>query len=115
MVYNSLSGWIVEFSSRRAEKELEAMTVDFRADFARLVDMIQMFGLPEIREPHVKHLSGKLWEMRLRGRDGIARAIYLAAHTKRVVVLHCFQKKTQKTPDDALIIALKRAKEAGLL
>lgn len=115
MVYNSPSGWVVEFGSRRAEKELEAMAVDIRADFARLVDMIQLFGLPEIREPHIKHLTGKLWEMRLRGRDGIARAIYVAAHTKRVVILHSFQKKTQKTPDDALAIALKRAKETGLL
>ena len=31
-----------------------------------------MFGLESLGEPHVKHLVGKLWELRLTGRDGIA-------------------------------------------
>lgn len=91
------------------------MAVDVRADFARLVTMIQTYGLPEIHEPHIKHLTGKLWEMRLRGRDGIARALYVTAQDKRVVVLYCFIKKTQKIPPEAVAIALKRAKDAGLL
>lgn len=68
-----------------------------------------------VREPYVKHLQGKLWEMRVKGKDGIARAIYMAAVDQRLVILHAFIKKTQKTPKNALETATKRAKEAGLL
>ncbi len=64
-----------------------------------------------MHEPYVKHLEGKLWEMRMKGKDGIARAIYLTAKGERVVVLHAFVKKTQKTPPRALEIARERAKE----
>jgi phage-related protein len=60
---------------------------------------------------NVKHLEGKLWEMRMKGKDGIARAVYLTASGERVVVLHVFVKKTQKTPARALEIARERAKE----
>ena len=115
MVYNTPSGWGVEFCSRRAAKELEALAPDVRADFSRLVHLIQTYGLEALREPHVKHLRGKLWEMRLRGRDGIARAAYITATEKRVVVLHCFVKKTQQTPPEAIDLALRRAREEGLL
>ncbi len=52
--------------------------------------------------PHVRHLEGKLWEMRLKGRDGIARAVYVARTRQRLTVLHIFIKKTQKTPRKAL-------------
>jgi phage-related protein len=64
-----------------------------------------------MHEPHIKHLEGKLWEMRMKGKDGIARAIYVTASGERVVVVHAFTKKTQKTPARALETARNRAKE----
>jgi len=64
-----------------------------------------------MRGPHVKPLRDKLWEMRMSGRDGIARAIYVLAHGRRIVILHEFAKKTQKTPPEAIRLALRRAKE----
>jgi phage-related protein len=81
------------------------------ARFARIVDMISARGLMAMREPQVKHLTGKLWEMRLKGRDGIARSIYVAASGQRVVVLRTFVKKTEKTPVHEIEIALARMKE----
>jgi phage-related protein len=45
------------------------------------------------------------------GRDGIARAIYVAVSGRRIVVLHALVKKTQKTSPQAIRLALKRAKE----
>lgn len=51
--------------------------------------------------------------MRMKGRDGIARAIYVTASGKRVVVVRVFRKKTQKnTAKGNYTLALKRAKEA---
>lgn len=47
----------------------------------------------------------------MKGRSGIARACYVTAIGRRVVVVHVFQKKTQKTPRREILVALKRAKE----
>ena len=49
--------------------------------------------------------------MRLRGRDGIARSLYVTASGRRVVILRTFVKKTQKTPRREIELALRRAKE----
>lgn len=73
--------------------------------------MIEAHRLDRVREPHVKHLEGKLWEMRMRGRDGIARAIYVTATGRRVVIVRVFAKKTQKTPRREIELTRTRAKE----
>jgi phage-related protein len=49
--------------------------------------------------------------MRMKGRDGIARAAYVTATGRRVVVVHVFAKKTQKTPRREIDMALRRARE----
>ncbi len=79
--------------------------------FERIVQMIEVNGLERMREPYVKHVEGKIWEMRMIGRDGIARSLYVTAVGRRVLVLRTFVKKTQKTPRREIEIALNRAKE----
>lgn len=103
--------WHVETLDGRVDRELKALPRDIFARFLHIVEMIELEGLEAIHEPYVKHLEGKLWEMRMKGRDGIARAIYVTAKGKRVVVVHAFVKKTQKTPTNALDVARARAKE----
>lgn len=103
--------WRIEILDQRVERELEALAQDVRQRFLRIAELIELYGVAAMREPHVKHLEGKLWEMRMKGRDGIARAIYITTIGERVVVLHAFDKKTQKTPARALKIARERAKE----
>jgi phage-related protein len=115
MAYNTRSGWVVIYGDNRAEKEVGKLADDVKANFLRIVDLIEQYGLEQVHEPYIKHLQGKLWEMRMRGRDGIARAAYVTAQGKRVVVLHAFIKKTQKTPPESIELALKRAKELGYL
>lgn len=103
--------WRVEILDRRVERELNALAMDIRQRFLRIAELIERHGLAAMREPHVKHLEGKLWEMRMKGRDGIARAIYVTAAGERVVVVHAFDKKSQRTPVRALEVARERAKE----
>ena len=74
-------------------------------------ERIATLGLERMREPYVKHLQGALWELRLIGRDGIARAIYVAASGKRVVIVRVFRKKTQKTPGEDLELARNNKKK----
>jgi phage-related protein len=103
--------WRVEFLDDQVEADLEALPVDIQASFLRISRLIESEGLNKLREPYVKHLEGPVWEMRMRGRDGIARAAYVTAIGWRVVVVHVFSKKTQKTPRREIEVALKRAKE----
>ncbi|WP_213807002.1 type II toxin-antitoxin system RelE/ParE family toxin [Granulicella sp. dw_53] len=103
--------WTVEFFNQDVKLSLDALPLDIRASFQRIVELIQSHGLERVREPYVKHLEGALWEMRMKGRSGIARAAYVTVVGKRIVVVHAFVKKTQKTPRREIEIALKRAKE----
>jgi phage-related protein len=75
------------------------------------VGLIEGYGLTRMREPYVRHIEGPVWEMRMKGKDGIARAAYVTASGRRVVVVHVFPKKTQRTPRRDIDIALRRAKE----
>ncbi len=104
-------GWTVEFLTEDVEDELRALPRDMQARFLRIVSVIESRGLEQVHEPYVKHLQGKLWEMRLTGRDGISRALYVAASGQRVVVVRVFIKKTQQTPPREIRLALERAKD----
>jgi phage-related protein len=103
--------WIVETLNAAVDSEIEALPRDMRARLARLADMIEQFGFEGLPRDSVKHLDGKLWELRIAGRDGISRAIYITAERQRVVILRIFVKKTQKTPARELNLARERAKE----
>ena len=103
--------WRVQFLDARVRDELDAFPVDIRSRFERIVHMIETHGLERMREPYVKHLEGPIWEMRMKGKDGLARAAYVTAKGKRVVVVHVFGKKTRKTPRSVIEAALQRAKE----
>ncbi len=103
--------WIVETLNAAVDAELEALPDDMLARFRRLVELIQNHGLENVRGPHAAHLEGSLWELRMKGRDGIARAIYVTARGKRIVVVRVFVKKTQKTPRHEIALARKRAEE----
>ena len=103
--------WRVEILNETVAAEIAALPADMRARFLRLAERIDQAGLENLSEPHVRHLEGKLWELRLVGRDGIARALYVTAIGRRVIVVRAFVKKTQKTPRSEIELALRRAKE----
>jgi len=103
--------WRVQFLDDRVRAALEALPDDIQAKFLRISRLIESAGLANVHEPYVKHLEGPVWEMRMKGKDGIARAAYVRATGHRVVVVHVFVKKTEKTPRSEIETALKRAKE----
>jgi phage-related protein len=99
--------WTVTLTPE-AETELLGMPADIQARFLRIAELLESFGPHKVGMPHVRALEGKLWEMRMKGRDGIARAIYVARSGRNLVVLHVFVKKTQTTPRRALATARAR-------
>jgi phage-related protein len=103
-------GWTVATLNETVEAEVEALPEDMRARLARIAMLIEEKGLERVGEPHVKHIAGRLWEMRMKGKSGISRALYVATQGRRVVILRVFIKKTGKTPRHEIDLALSRAK-----
>jgi len=103
--------WRLETLNETVAQEIEALPLDMQARFVRLAERIAQVGLERLGQPEVRHLKDKLWEMRLKGRDGIARALYVTVVGQRVVVVRVFIKKTRKTPKAEIELALRRAKE----
>jgi phage-related protein len=91
--------WTVETLDTTVGAEIAALPSDIRARLGRISFLIEEFGVERVREPSVKHLQGSIWEMRMTGRDGISRALYLAPEGCRVITVRVFVKKTQKTPN----------------
>lgn len=104
--------WTVESLNETVDEELQALPADMRARLTRICELIVAVGLERMGAPHVRHLTGPLWEMRMSGRSGISRALYVVdGEDKRVVILRAFIKKTMKTPRREIDLALRRAKE----
>ena len=103
--------WTVETLNEMVDTELAGLPADMRARLARISELIESVGLLNVKEPHVRHIRGQLWEIRLKGKAGIARALYITAKEQRVVILRAFIKKTEKTPLGEIEIALQRAKD----
>lgn len=103
--------WTVSTLNDIVDAEIEALPADMRARLVRLSEIIEEHGLDALPRDTVDHLEDKLWELRIRGRSGISRAIYVTATGRRVVIVRVFIKKTQKTPTKELRLARERAKD----
>ena len=103
--------WSVTFLNEIVRGEFLALPKSLIAVTLHIIDLIETNGLEKTGMPYVRHLEGKLWEIRAKGKDGIARSLYVTASGKRIVIVRCFVKKSQKTPDKELKIARQRAKE----
>jgi phage-related protein len=103
--------WRVEILNETVAVEIAALPADMQARFLRLAERIATAGLESLSDQQARRVEGKLWELRLTGRDGIARVLYVTATGRRVVVVRAFVKKTQKTPRAEIDLALRRARE----
>jgi len=102
--------WKVDFLDE-ALGEFKELPADIRARFQRIFGMVADMGQDALCMPHARHIDGRIWEMRAKGRDGIARGLYVVVTGRRVIVVRFFIKKTQKTPPNEMRLALKRCGE----
>ena len=105
-----MSGWKVEVHEL-AKPEIAPWPMELRAALNRIFDRIEDLGIGRVHAPLVKHIEGKLWEMRPSGKNIEGRALYVAVTGKRVVVVLAFIKKTQKTPRRFIELALERVEQ----
>ena len=102
--------WKVTFYSARVEAEINALPAGFVARFVRYAERMEVYG-PDLGMPHTKAMGAGLFELRLKAGEGIARVFYCTAFGRRIVMLHHFIKKTDKTPAKELLVARTRMKE----
>lgn len=104
--------WKVTFYSATLEEEIRQLPAGFVARFLRYAERMEVYG-PDLGMPHTRAIGDGLFELRLRAAEGIARVFYCALAGRRIVMLHQFMKKTEKTPRKELEIARRRMKEVN--
>lgn len=100
----------ITYYSKKVQAEVLALPSGLQARYFALTDRMELHG-PNLGEPHSKSFGDGLLELRLKSAEGIARVFYCTLIEKRIVVLHCFIKKTGKTPTRDRRLAEARMKE----
>ncbi len=98
------------YYSDGVEEEILALPDTLAARYIVLTRRMVSLG-PNLGEPHTEAFGGGLFELRLRGQEGIARVFFCTLAGRRIVMLHSFIKKTQRTPPREIRIAEARMKE----
>jgi phage-related protein len=106
-----MAEWLVEFYTLENEESpvadwYAAQASKVQAKLLWTFELLEELGI-EVGMPHVKPLGDKLYEIRIRVDRNNFRVIYFAYTDRRFIMLHGFQKKTQKTPTKELEIAQK--------
>lgn len=104
--------WVIEYYGSKLEKTILDLPPGLLASYLRLTDLMIEFG-PNLGMPHTKALEKGLFELRVKSKEGIARVFYCTRVKNRIVMLHHYVKKSQKTPKKELQLAMKRMKEVN--
>ena len=100
----------IRYYSLEVQEDVMALPVTLQARYINLTRRMMEFG-PNLGLPHTDAFGGGLFELRLKGAEGIARVFFCTLVDKDIVMLHCFVKKSQRTPAKELNIARNRLQE----
>lgn len=100
----------IEYFSEAVRLGIDRLPMTVRARFAGYTKRMKQSG-PNLGMPHTRAMGDDLFELRLKGAEGIARVFYCAVCEHRIVMLHSFVKKSQATPARELETARRRKKE----
>ena len=107
-----LPEWYIVFYTRADRTSpirefLESLDPKTHGRFVWSIEQLRVRNV-QAREPLVRHLEGKLWELREESQTNIYRLLYVFIAGRRILFLHGFQKKTQKTPRREIELAFDR-------
>lgn len=102
--------WEIKYHDEKLQTEVLALPTGILARYFHCTDRMVEFG-PDLGMPHTRAMSAGLFELRLKSREGIGRVFYCTLVGRKIVMLHQFVKKTDKTPPKELALARKRMKE----
>ncbi len=100
----------ITYYSEAVQEDILGLPDTLAARYIVLTRRMTVLG-PNLGEPHTKGFGGGLFELRLKGAEGIARVFFCTLVGKRIVMLHSFIKKSDKTPPRERQVAESRMKE----
>ena len=100
----------IDYFSEEVEKEILSLPDTLAARYVVLTRRMISIG-SNLGPPHTDSFGDSLFELRLKGVEGIARVFFCTLVGRRIIMLHSFIKKTQKTPLREIEIARKRMKD----
>jgi len=102
--------WKISFCNEKVNSQALALPKGILASFLRSLELLEEF-CPSVGMPHSRRVSKGLFEVRARGREGLARALYCVLSKGECVILSVFIKKSKKTPVNEIRLARRRMKE----
>lgn len=102
----------LEYFSESVRNEIEAWPVGLRTRYLALTLRMEEHG-PDLGMPHTRAMGNGLFEIRVKGKEGIGRAFYCTRVGRRIVILHGFVKKSEKIPRGDLDLSRKRMTEVS--
>lgn len=102
--------WKIKYYNQKLENEILKLPTGLLARYFRLSDLLIEFG-SNLGLPHTRKIEKGLFELRVKGKEGIARVFFCTKIGKNIIMLHSFIKKSQKIPKKEIQIARKRKKE----
>jgi phage-related protein len=108
--YISIMKWDIKYHDEKLQADVLALPPGILARYFHCTDRMMEFG-PDLGMPHTRAMSSGLFELRLKSREGIGRVFFCTVVNRKIVMLHQFVKKTDKTPPKELALARKRMKE----
>jgi phage-related protein len=100
----------ITYYSREVQEDIMNLPVTLQARYIGLTQRMLEYG-PNLGLPHTDAFGGGLFELRLKGVEGIARVFFCTMVEQEIIMLHSFIKKAQKTPAKELKLAKQRMKE----
>lgn len=104
--------WSVEYYRDSQGKQpvsdfIHSLSVEAQAKVYRTMELLKEYGVL-LKEPYTKQIRGKIRELRITDNRGAVRILYFTVTGKRLILLHGFIKKTDKTPEREIETAEKR-------
>ena len=85
--------WKITFFNDKVETQTLKLPAGILANFLHIAEMIENMG-PNLGKPYVGRLDSGLYEIRAKGKEGIARSVYCTLKKREIVILHTFIKKS---------------------
>lgn len=98
------------YFNEEVQEEILSLPTTLQARYICLTERMMEYG-PNLGLPHTAAFGSGLFELRLKGVEGIARVFFCTLLKQEIVMLHSFIKKSQKTPDREIKFARQRMKE----
>ncbi|MBU8847966.1 MAG: type II toxin-antitoxin system RelE/ParE family toxin [Desulfobacterales bacterium] len=102
--------WQIIYYNSKLEDKILSLSDGLLARYLRLTDLMIKFG-SNLGMPHTKPIEKGLFELRVKSKEGIARVFFCTKVGKKIIILHSFIKKSQKTPKKEIKIAKTRMSE----